>query len=420
MLKLISEPTCDKTGKCGAMGPPLTILGIVSKVIRFSLLPNTLILPLTSMRFVEQCRDKYIIYSQDVSIGFWVYCWLLADLVTMIILYVVAKTVLGGQALSKMWYRCYKTISIFTTLIALNLFFFDLICCFKLRSTDRDGGGTRDNLPIPIFDGTGWWDFSRHVEAWQLAASLKRERRGPALDAGPRDDAWAAVEDINLERFAELGGLEFLMLELKDRFEEQEILRQGDALYEFFVLRTRRQQEQTRTFMRRFNALVRRLAKFAATLPPIVLGCGQHQTARAELGEQPDTMSEHLLDLGDDEYHAVDKFRAKFTRAKFKTKDMRKRVGLAIYDSGFTRCVIGYNVPELRAATLRRCARASRRRQVAEKERCRPAAKQRGVRDGPRSGTFSFPKELGAPPVPVQDEGQKRIAYESEQKHRID
>jgi len=133
MLKLISEPTCDKTGKCGAMGPPLTILGIVSKVIRFSLLPNTLILPLTSMRFVEQCRDKYIIYSQDVSIGFWVYCWLLADLVTMIILYVVAKTVLGGQALSKMWYRCYKTISIFTTLIALNLFFFDLICCFKLR-----------------------------------------------------------------------------------------------------------------------------------------------------------------------------------------------------------------------------------------------------------------------------------------------
>jgi len=133
MLKLISEPTCDKTGKCGEAGTMLSKLGVVSKVIRFSLLPNTLILPLTSMRFVTQCREDYIIYSQDASFGFTIYCWLLCDLVGMIALYAVAQTVLGGQALEKMWYRCYKTISIFPTLIAMNLFIIDIACSFKWR-----------------------------------------------------------------------------------------------------------------------------------------------------------------------------------------------------------------------------------------------------------------------------------------------
>ncbi|CAK0825635.1 unnamed protein product, partial [Prorocentrum cordatum] len=522
---------------------------------------------------------------------------------------------------------------------------------------DRDGGGTRDNLPIPIFDGSGWRDFSRRVEAWQLATSLRSERRGPALHARLQDDAWAAVEDIDMQRLAEPGGLEFLMLELKDRFEEQQILRQGD--------------EQIRTFKRRFNILVHRLAKLAATLPAIVLGwfflkklrlpsdrramvlasanndydfkamsaaaernCpnvaefdrpggrgqdqtfkpkkfrrfaprgGQHRAMHAEPDDEEvhDPGQDYLHDLGEDEYQAVesflanggdpadlpgldefegdagdqgpgddqdetmaalaeayvagfresnkrfqqeDKFRMKFTSAKFKMKDfknqrgypppsaprqvqrdpkrqkeigdlkknsvckacdqrghwkgdpepmlaihdsgcaeaeprrvmtpigekkpntssgfysslalsfpvfifasfeeMRRRVGFAIYDSGCTRCVMGYNMLKLWAALLRRCTRGPRCQRVDEKERfrfgagdpvwstfaalipicvshrisgilrisivpgdlpllfSRPAAKQLGIRDDPRTSTFSFPEELGVPPVPVTE-----------------
>ncbi|CAK0825753.1 unnamed protein product, partial [Prorocentrum cordatum] len=467
------------------------------------------------------------------------------------------------------------------------------------RGTDRDSGGTRDNLPIPIFDGTGWRDFSWRVEAWQLATSLKQERRGPALYARLPDDT---------------RGLELLMLNLKDRFEEQEVLRQGDVIRELFVLLKRRHQEQIRTLHRRFNTLVHRLAKFAVTLPPVVLGrfflekprlpsdrraivlasannaydiritsaaveriCpnvaefdktgrgqdqpfkpkkftrtwtpkgGQQRAMHAEMDDQHDPMSEYLHDHDDDEesflanggdptdlpgvdafedpedndqdddeadgqeatmaalakVHVAtfresskrlqhqDRSRAKFTSAEFKTKDfkneraephralaamnstssmatrsvpttatkkktnttagfdsflvfsfpvfifasfeeMRKHMWFAIYDSGCTSCVIGYNMLKLWAPMLRRCARGLRCQLVAEEERfrfgagdpvwsafaalipicishrnsgilrvsiapggpllpfSRPAAKQLGIRDDPRSSSFSF------------------------------
>ena len=52
-------------------------------------------------------------------------------------------------------------------------------------------------------------------------------------------------------------------------------------------------------------------------------------------------------------------------------EEMRKRVGFAIYDSGCTRCVMGYNMLKLWAALLRRCTRGLRYQRVAEKERFR-------------------------------------------------
>ena len=93
----------------------------------------------------------------------------------------------------------------------------------RARAGAGGEGGTRDNVPIPIFDGAGWRDFSRRVEAWQLAISIKPERFGPALTATLHDAAWAAVEDINLNQLAKPGGLEFLMSELRGRFEEKEV-----------------------------------------------------------------------------------------------------------------------------------------------------------------------------------------------------
>eukprot|EP00959_Pyramimonas_sp_CCMP1952_P165862 3466716-Pyramimonas_sp.AAC.1 len=71
---------------------------------------------------------------------------------------------------------------------------------------------------------------------------------------------------------AEPGGLELPMLELKDRFEEQGILRQEDVQHGFSALLMGRHQGQMRTFKRRFNNLAHTLSKFAAKLPPMVLG----------------------------------------------------------------------------------------------------------------------------------------------------
>jgi len=133
ILKLISEPTCDRLGWCGRCADKLGILGSVSKVIRFSLLPNTLILPLTSIRYVQQCQGEYIIYSHNASFGFGVYAWLLFEVVTMLILYVAAQTVLGGKALGTKWYGMYTFFSFVRTVVALNMYFFDLVCCFSWR-----------------------------------------------------------------------------------------------------------------------------------------------------------------------------------------------------------------------------------------------------------------------------------------------
>ncbi|CAK0798448.1 unnamed protein product [Prorocentrum cordatum] len=126
-------------------------------------------------------------------------------------------------------------------------------------------------------------------------------------------------------------------------------------------------------------------------------------------------------------------------------EEMRGCVGFAIYDSGCTRCVMGYNMLKLWAALLRRCTRGLRYQRVDEKERfrfgagdpvrgtfaalipicishrisgilrvsiapgdlpllfSRPSAKQLGIRDDPRTSAFSFPEELGVPPVPVTE-----------------
>ena len=107
------------------------------------------------------------------------------------------------------------------------------------------------------------------------------EQQGPAVYARLQADAWAAMEDLplSLEQAGEGGrhlsavdGLDFLLNSLKTRFEDQEILRQGDVLHEFFGQLRRRPQEQVRAFRRRFNILIHRLARFKVVLPNIVLG----------------------------------------------------------------------------------------------------------------------------------------------------
>lgn len=133
MLKILAEPTCTEDGKCGSLGPKFSKLGIVSKAVRFSLLPNTMILPLTSMRFVEQCRQEYIIYSANTTVGFALYCWLVFDLVQIVLLYATGLTVFKGRALNQMWYRCYKVHSVTLTIVALSFFIFDLCVCLRWK-----------------------------------------------------------------------------------------------------------------------------------------------------------------------------------------------------------------------------------------------------------------------------------------------
>ena len=146
------------------------------------------------------------------------------------------------------------------------------------------GGGRgkgRDQIPIPIFTGVSWRDFHRRVEAWRLSTNLDLEQQGPEVYARLQEEAWSAMEDIPLTsssagrdgRYVAVeDGLDFLMENLRARFEDQEILRQGDVLQEFFAQLRRRPGEQVRSFRRRFNTLVHRLARLSVVLPSIVLG----------------------------------------------------------------------------------------------------------------------------------------------------
>ena len=162
----------------------------------------------------------------------------------------------------------------------------------KIEEEDNDNyergngkGGGRDYVPVPVFNGIAWRDFQRRLAAWKLSTTIRPEQQGPAVYARLQDEAWQAVEDLPLEAtdateeqrangdyVSSERGLEFMMAQLRERFEEQEILRQGDVLFEFFSQLRRRPGEQVRAFRRRFNTLVHRLARFAVVLPSIVLG----------------------------------------------------------------------------------------------------------------------------------------------------
>mmetsp|Transcript_47887 Transcript_47887/g.95233 ORF Transcript_47887/g.95233 Transcript_47887/m.95233 type:complete len:479 (-) Transcript_47887:236-1672(-) len=132
VFKLLTEPYFSSKlcgGDGGKVNKGLNIVSMVGKIIRYSLLPNSLLLPVITLRSRREC-PHLIAYTMDSKMGGIIYFWILTDLVTVFAVYVlgIAK---GGKCIATCFYRAYKFIWFSGLGIALTLFIIDFILVFN-------------------------------------------------------------------------------------------------------------------------------------------------------------------------------------------------------------------------------------------------------------------------------------------------
>lgn len=129
IFKLLTEPFFSESCPGAFVFNKVSMIG---KIIRYSMLPNSLLLPIISLRSVEKC-DKYIHYTYDTYLGGFIYFFILVDLVSVFGMYIIGITVKGGKCISTPLYRCYKTIWFLSLFTAITLFISDLFIVLNMR-----------------------------------------------------------------------------------------------------------------------------------------------------------------------------------------------------------------------------------------------------------------------------------------------
>lgn len=126
VFKLLTEPNFQT---CSGF---MSVVVAIGKIIRYSLLPNTLMVPLLTMGRHPKC-EEWIFYDFDSIFGFFIYYWAIFELVFVVAMYVVGKTVFKSLCVGTWKYRCYKTYWFMTLFTALFLFIADTIVLFNWR-----------------------------------------------------------------------------------------------------------------------------------------------------------------------------------------------------------------------------------------------------------------------------------------------
>lgn len=125
-FKLLIEPYFQ------IFGPVLNMFSKIGKVIRYSLLPNSMMLPLFSMARRSQC-SHYLHYDMDTVLAPVIYGFVILDLIIVCLGFVAGKFVFGGVCVGTWKYRLYKLYWSSTLLTALVLFFADIFIIFNVQ-----------------------------------------------------------------------------------------------------------------------------------------------------------------------------------------------------------------------------------------------------------------------------------------------
>jgi hypothetical protein len=129
VFKLLTEPYFQG---CGGMNLVLNKFSMVGKIIRYSLLPNSLLLPIISLRQRKRCPG-FVHYTYDTWLGGFIYFFILADLVSVFVAFAVGITVMGSKCISTPFYRIYKFIWYAWQNVALVFFIVDIFIVLNLR-----------------------------------------------------------------------------------------------------------------------------------------------------------------------------------------------------------------------------------------------------------------------------------------------
>jgi hypothetical protein len=108
---------------------------IISKLgacFRYVMLPNTLLKPLITMGYVEECPGLYH-YIMDMYLGQVIYFWCFSDLMFTGFLFVLGHTLYHNSVIGSWCYSLYKVWWFITTPIAFILFIADIIITSDMR-----------------------------------------------------------------------------------------------------------------------------------------------------------------------------------------------------------------------------------------------------------------------------------------------
>jgi len=125
VFKLLTEPFSTR---CALF---MNMCAKVGKVIRYSLLPNTMMLPLFTMSKRRSC-SKYIFYDMDTMFGAFIYAYVLVDLIAVIVGYIIGKFIIG-ECIQSWKYRLYKVYWYFSLWVSIILWIIDIVFTFDAR-----------------------------------------------------------------------------------------------------------------------------------------------------------------------------------------------------------------------------------------------------------------------------------------------
>ena len=144
----------------------------------------------------------------------------------------------------------------------------------------RPGGGSRSNekLVVPEFAGeAGEADlgksarsYLRKVAAWLKCTRMPERDRGVALYTNLSGKAWVFAEELDVDRLAQAGGVQYFQDWIRVRFMEMEVTKVSNVMAELFR-RCRKKPEQTvRDFNVEFERLLLHLKELDCELPGLV------------------------------------------------------------------------------------------------------------------------------------------------------
>jgi len=130
VFKLLTEPYFEGCGK--PVNFFMNKVSMVGKIIRYSLLPNSLLLPIITLRSRRKCPG-YVHYTYDKFLGGFIYYFIVLDLIHVLVMYVLGITVKGGKCIKTLPYRCHKLWWFLSLNVAVILWVADLFIVLNFR-----------------------------------------------------------------------------------------------------------------------------------------------------------------------------------------------------------------------------------------------------------------------------------------------
>lgn len=158
IFKLITEPHFQKCTKV------MRVFVFILKMIRYTMLPNSLIVPLLTMGSHKKCTSMFY-YKFDNLAGNAVFVWIVFEMVLVMALYAYGKGVMGSKCVGTCKYRLYKFYWFTSSCVAVVLFITDQVMIFNWRFWQGLSFILRAAVTLDL-------DYKFSVDLVQLLASM--------------------------------------------------------------------------------------------------------------------------------------------------------------------------------------------------------------------------------------------------------